>query len=655
VSRIERRPLYLDGVAGPVFSMWHVAAGAPVTGRAGILLPPWGWHEVASYRARREWADDLAAAGVPTLRLDLPGTGDSAGSAGDPDRLGAWVDAVVAAAAWVRAQPGVERLGVIGLGLGGLVALRATDGGVAIDDLVLWSVPDRGRRFVREQRAFAGMQGARFSLDGAVEPRVLPVGWLEVNGFVLSAETIAALDASAVAGLALGGIGRALVLDADGIPADTGLETALRAAGVDVTLAAGPGWSAMTGHPERSDTPTEVLGRVGTWLSAEVTAVSPRAVEPDPVASATPRPAADSALLPTAHGVVRETPLWIESATGPLFAILAEPVDRAPAPAAAVFLNAGAVRRIGPNRIWVETARRWAAIGVPTVRLDLHAIGDTDGATEPYRDVANFYVRETAADEIRAALDALEARGLGPRLLLAGLCAGGFWAFQGADRDPRVTAALLLNPGALVWHTDLVRSRDARRLRRLLQPAWWSRLLRGKVRRARIKAVSTAALQTALQRPTVERSPIAILDSLAERDVAIELAFSDDEWVEAELRRDGVLAQVDRWPLLVQHRLPSRDHTLRPIIAQVGASAVLDAGLARELARAGVDVDPLLVPTPPRTTDDESARATATAASAEAGWSLRPRDVDVAGSPAPTPAETTEPAEQAEPAEAVAG
>jgi dienelactone hydrolase len=649
MSTVQRRAMYLDAMAGPVFSMWHVAPTARTTGRAALLLPPWGWHEVASYRARREWADDLAAAGVPTLRLDLPGTGDSAGSAGDPDRFGAWVDAVRAAAGWVRAQPGVERLGVIGLGLGGHAALRAVDAGAAIDDLVLWSVPDRGRRVVREQRAFAGMQGARYSLDGAVEPRLLPDGWLEVNGFVLSAETIAALDTSAVAELALGGIGRALVLDADGIPADSGLETALRAAGVDVTMGAGPGWAAMTGHPERSDTPAEVLGRVRSWLAAEVT---PGPARPAATAPAT---ASDHAVLTTPHGAVRETPVWIESTTGPLFAILAEPVDRAPAPAAAVFLNAGAVRRIGPNRIWVETARRWAAAGVPTVRLDLHAIGDTDGETEPYRDVANFYVRETAADEIRAALDALEARGLGPRLLLAGLCAGGFWAFQGADRDPRVTAALLLNPGALVWHTDLVRSRDARRLRRLLQPAWWSRLLRGQVRTARIKAVSTAALQTALKRPTVERSPVAILDALAERDVAIELAFSDDEWVEAELRRDGVLAQVDRWPLLVQHRLPSRDHTLRPIVAQAGASAVLDAGLARELARAGVDVAPLLVPTPPTTGDDVvSAHATATAAAADAGWRLRPRDASDASAD-PEPAEPAGPVVPPQPAEAVAG
>ena len=175
--------------------------------------------------------------------------------------------------------------------------------------------------------------------------------------------------------------------------------------------------------------------------------------------------------------------------------------------------------------------------------------------------------------------------GSGPRIILGGLCAGGFWSFQGADRDERVTAALLLNPGALVWHDDLVRARDAARLRRLLRPAWWSRLLRGKVRRARIRSIASAAVRTPGRRDPGIHESSAILSRLAARDVALEIAFSGDEPLEQELTRGGLFADGSRWPGLTRHRLPGRDHTLRPVVAQRGASAILDAGMRRELTR----------------------------------------------------------------------
>ena len=65
---------------------------------------------------------------------------------------------------------------------------------------------------------------------------------------------------------------------------------------------------------------------------------------------------------------------------GTLFGVLGRAARRRPRrDLCAVFLNAGAVRRIGPNRLWVEAARRWARAGVPSVRMDLEGIGDADG------------------------------------------------------------------------------------------------------------------------------------------------------------------------------------------------------------------------------------------------------------------------------------
>ena len=594
-QRPAATPIYLGTGSEAAFGMFHDAAEGARGATAVLITPPWGWDDVSSYRTRRTWADDLAAAGHPTLRIDLPGTGDSGGSAADPGRIEAAVRAVAAAVTWLRATSGCDRVAVVGLGLGGLVAAKAVDAGASIDDLVLWAVPSKGRGLVRQFRAFAGLQGSRYSLAGEPEPAVLPDGWLEVNGFVLSAETIAAIESIALPDLATHGLRRALLLDQDGIPTDGTVATALAEAGVEVTQRPGPGWGAMTFHPERPSVPTGVFATVRGWLAdaeTQVVAMRPRAT----VATAGPD------LDHTVDGVVvRETPLFVDGPAGRLFGILTRPATAPAAPIGGLFLNAGAVRRIGPNRIWVDTARRWAARGVATLRLDLEGIGDSDGDEERYRDVAQFYVRDEVRDQIRGAIDALVNRGHGPRIVLAGLCAGGFWAFRGADADERVTAALLLNPGALEWHPQLVEAREAARLHRLRQVHAWQKILRGGVPLARMRMTAAAALRQTgrsmaavparaiRRRPSpggeVSTSTSAVLDRLGAAGTTVVMAFSADEPLYLELEHDGFLARAHGWPALRIERLPGRDHTLRPMAAQRAANALLDRELGRELDR----------------------------------------------------------------------
>ena len=58
---------------------------------------------------------------------------------------------------------------------------------------------------------------------------------------------------------------------------------------------------------------------------------------------------------------IRETAITFDGAGQQLYAVIAEPVDAPRADLTLVLYNAGAIRRIGPNRMWTEAARRWAA------------------------------------------------------------------------------------------------------------------------------------------------------------------------------------------------------------------------------------------------------------------------------------------------------
>ncbi len=544
---------------------------------------------------------------IPRFEFDFPGAGDSAGLPGDASRLASWTDSVFGAAAWLAASTSAGRVAAIGLGLGGLAAAMAVSDGAMIDDLVLWATPPQGRTFLREQRAFANLQSSRYGSTGDAEPTTLPDGWLEVSGFVMSAETIAALDALDLAAMGVGRLQRALLLDRDGLPSSVSLKRHFEAAGVDVSEAAGHGWGAMCFHPERYDPPLDVIERVTNWLGAPRPLQAAPAVN-DPTVSRGPS-AADRIELLVDGRQVREQPLEPDQRLGRSFGILSEPAEQPPSDLCAVFLNAGAVRRIGPNRMWVETARRLAATGVPSLRIDVEGIGDADGDAGMYEDVGRFYAPDRGA-QVVAMLDALQAKGYGPRFVLVGLCAGGYWAFNTGAADARVVAALVINPRALVWELDLVARRDARQVQRLGDPSLWRRILRRDIEAARIGSVARAFASQAWARlargvgggpsgiraDSMTRQLERTLDRLRDSKTRVVLAFSGDEPVHDELERDGFIERMADWPDVVVEALPASDHTVRPIVAQDRVHALLDREFAALLA---TSPDAAAAPDPP--------------------------------------------------------
>jgi alpha-beta hydrolase superfamily lysophospholipase len=586
-------PIYLETALDIVFGVFHAPPPGAAPGAAVLICAPWGWDEVASYRSRRLWAERLAAAGHPTLRFDLPATGDSAGMPADPDRLESWVAAVGRAAEWLRETTEAPRLAAIGMGLGGLLARESLARGAEIEELVLWSAPAGGRAFVRETQAFSKLQAGRRAGQGPGAD--LPEGWLEAGGFVLSASTLdslRSLDPELPTGTPLR---RVLLLGRDGIEPDRKLRERFEQAGIETALDPGAGWGAMVGHPEGTELPLETTESVAAWLrddgraSAPEDGAAPASLEID-IAGESQSVAME---LDVGGRRVRETPMLVRQWFGDSFGVLAEPLDAPAEDLCAVFLNAGAVRHTGPNRLWVEAARRWAARGVPVLRVDLEGIGEADGDDGKRSDVAAFYVPEFE-QQVRKVMDALEQRGLGSRFLLAGLCAGGYWSFRAALSDPRAEIALLLNAGALTWHDNLLEQREARKFDRMFQRRWWAKLYRGEVRvltladLGRLAAAKVASFRRRLgsrsDAAAGERSEIGPdLDLVRDSGTRLTMAFSGDEALHTELAAEGILDQLERWPNLDLHDLPGSDHTLRSVVAQRAAAELLDSELERVL------------------------------------------------------------------------
>lgn len=136
-----------------------------------------------------------------------------------------------------------------------------------------------------------------------------------------------------------------------------------------------------------------------------------------------------------------EEPLQFGQA-GRLFGILSLP-SASPANSGIlpifIFLTAGLLHRIGPNRLHVHLARQLAQLGYSSLRVDLSGAGDSPRRT-------GLTYQQSVAADFEEILQVLDSRlGRFP-LVLAGLCSGADNATRLAPREPRVVGMVLLDP-----------------------------------------------------------------------------------------------------------------------------------------------------------------------------------------------------------------
>ncbi len=114
----------------------------------------------------------------------------------------------------------------------------------------------------------------------------------------------------------------------------------------------------------------------------------------------------------------------------------ARPLSDAPT---VVLLNAGLLHRVGPNRLYVDLARRLADHGFSCLRFDMSGVGDSE-----VQEGGLLYIERSVGDTL-AAVDVLDERFGSDRVVLLGLCTGAFNAFRSALRDDRVAGCVLLD------------------------------------------------------------------------------------------------------------------------------------------------------------------------------------------------------------------
>ena len=147
--------------------MYHYPKARESGGRSVLLCNPFGQEAIRAHRVFKVLADQLALRGVPTLRFDYHGTGDSPGDELDGDLIH-WAEDVLSAHRQLESLAKTSESIWIGLRLGALLAALAwPKAQPKVGSLILWEPVADGRAYLEE--LVAADRSARlqaFSLDG---------------------------------------------------------------------------------------------------------------------------------------------------------------------------------------------------------------------------------------------------------------------------------------------------------------------------------------------------------------------------------------------------------------------------------------------------------------------------------------------------------
>lgn len=468
----------------------------------GILLLPAVCYEYWSgFFTLRALAEDLARRGHLVLRIDYDGYGDSAGQQTDPDRWAHWNQNVDLGVAQLR-DWGVSRVALTGVRVGATLALLGGERNQASAIAALLPVVC-GRRYVRsvammqdEGQAPPEIEAGRISACGAILPEALQTD--------LRAIKLAQWDRPPAADV--------LVIERSTCH-ETSVEKMvedLRSIGSTVTHTYAGGFDLALDQPEVAIA-EEPVAISAQWLDETLRADPQDDPQAGPQTDAKLRDHAEIAWL---GGTVRERAVSFGDKRLYGVETLPEGEERA-----TVVFAETAVVHAGLARAWVEFARNLTLEGYHTVRVDFRGLGDSpDEGHLPSRPNADNAARYL--EDLAVVVRELRASGH-QRIVLAGLCFGGWVALRGAESIP-VEGAIAVNAPFFWERGDILEA------------------LIERTRRRRIPEVAEFKAHGAELERTVPHETGDLLVALREGGSQILLVHSDDD--------DGLEFLRDRVP-----------------------------------------------------------------------------------------------------------
>ena len=443
---VKRIPFYFGDEDRRLFGWLHIVDTSPNYDIGMVICPSLGVEYMSAYRPLRYVADYYALSGVPVIRFDYHGTGDSSGQNEDDNRLDDWLWSIEKAQNELKRLTGCSKTGFFGFRVGATLAAMLLES-VRSEFLIMWAAVESGRQYIREIKALQRASSINH-VDSSEQE------YIEAGGAVFFPKTSADLEKIRLAEL-IPKAPHILLVPRDDLPVNRKLVDAWSQRKLNVTQIELLGYRDMVVDPHYVMIPHAAIRQLVIWTFERIL----RHLTKNNIAklseSFTTRITL-TAETGRSAGHAENTQNINESVIcyGPnnkRIAILTEPeISDGKNYPIIIIANSGANHHVGPNRLYVLLARQLSRKGFRCLRVNVRGLGDS---VDDIPAEENIVYIDNSSDEIKLAMQSFGADWLNNRFIILGLCSGSYYSFHAAKdiQDANIIESVMINPLTFYW------------------------------------------------------------------------------------------------------------------------------------------------------------------------------------------------------------